>query len=84
MFGRRKIKNPPSKSNSIMKIIEVNMPTFFYNKQNPELVCYEIFDKNEWVPIMVEIFRFGFPKITENQILFKLKKSSNRGYILNK
>jgi len=61
-------------------IIEVTRPVFIINLDNPREFTYNSEESGEnWKTVMVQNYTFGFPKLKENQILFKY--TENRGYI---
>ena len=61
-------------------IINVELSTFWYNIENPELVSYQ---SNEgWRPIKVGYYIWGVPEPKEGQILYKL--DDYHGWILRK
>jgi hypothetical protein len=65
-----------------MKTIDVSMPVFLINLENPEEVSYEWKDGINWKQICVSTYAFGFPELKDDDILYKYKE--NRGYIYNK
>ena len=66
------------------EIIEVDMCCFWINLDNPKEVSYKLFRPKEngnWKSILVEGYK-GPLAPANNEIVYRLKNDSTRGYIL--
>ena len=65
------------------EIIEVDMSCFWINLDNPKEVSYNLFRPKEngnWKSILVEGYKGPLTPVN-NEIVYRLKNDSTRGYI---
>ena len=62
-------------------IIEVQQPVFLLDTNDPINISYKNEESDNWKPIVVQTYLYGFPELKENQILYKY--TEHRGYIFD-